>query len=71
MASSIACSFVVMKVDVPHFMSITKQSISSENFLDKIDDVIKEISLTVSVTSLREYSFWSAGTKVFVCPAMI
>ena len=54
MASSIACSFVVMKVDVPHFMSITKQSISSENFLDKIDDVIKEISLTVSVTSLRE-----------------
>ena len=52
-------------------MSITKQSISSENFLDKIDDVIKEISLTVSVTSLREYSLWSAGTKVFVCPAMI
>ena len=60
-----------MNAEVPHFISITKQSRSSENFFDKIDDVIKEISLVVSVTSLREYSFWSAGTKFFVCPPMM
>ena len=60
-----------MNAEVPHFMSITKQSKSSANFFDKIDDVIKEISLVVSVTSRREYNFWSAGTNYFVYPPII
>jgi len=46
-----------MNAEAPHFMSITKQSRSSANFFDKIDAVIKEISVVVSVTSLREYNF--------------
>lgn len=60
-----------MNAEVPHFMSITKQSRSSANFFDKIEDVINEISFVVSVTSLSEYNFWSAGTNYFVYPPIM
>lgn len=71
LASSLAYSSLIIKAEVPHFTSITKQSRFSANFLDKIEEEINDISVTVSVISLIEYNILSAGTKSFVYPAII
>ena len=62
-ASSFASSTVGINAPSPYLTSSSIALDPEANFFDMIDDAIRGIELTVAVTSLRAYSFLSAGTN--------
>ena len=66
LANSSASSCVFINAPEPNLTSKRIVSAPEANFLDMIEEAIKDMLSTVPVTSLKAYNFLSAGTKVSV-----